>query len=66
MGNIAGVSPTYRDLALAHGALSQVLAQFNETSTILMIRSATRVVSNFCRGEPKPHFDQVSRQGKAK
>jgi len=41
LGNIAGDSSSYRDLALSHGALPQLLAQFNETVNISLIRNAT-------------------------
>jgi len=61
LGNIAGDSTYYRDLALGHGALRPVLAQFNETARISTIRSATWTLLNFCRGKPQPQLDQVSR-----
>ena len=61
LGNIVGDSPTNRDLALGHGALRQLLAQFNKNSSISMIRIATWTLSNFCRGSPDPQFDQVGK-----
>jgi len=59
LGNIAGDSPAYRDLVLDHGALGQVLAHFNETAEITMLRNATWALSNFCGGKPQPEFDRV-------
>jgi len=61
LANIAGDSSSYRDLALSHGALPQLLAQFNETVNISLIRNATWALSNFCLGKPQPQFDQVRR-----
>jgi hypothetical protein len=52
LGNIAGDCPAYRDLALGHGALSQLLAQFNETARISMIRIAARILSTFAVVNP--------------
>ena len=61
MGNIAGDSAAFRDLALSHGALRQVLSQLNDTAKISMIRNATWALLNFFRGKPKPLFEHVSR-----
>ena len=62
LGNIAGDYPAYRDLAIGHGALNQVLAQFNRSSSMPMIRAGTWALSNFCSGKPQPQFDMVSRK----
>eukprot|EP00253_Pinus_taeda_P002628 PITA_02628 len=59
LGNIVGDSPGYRDLALELGALRELLAQFNETSKISMLRTATWTLSNFFRGKSQPQFDQI-------
>ncbi|CAF1920745.1 unnamed protein product [Brassica napus] len=60
LGNVAGDSPQCRDYVLECGAMMPLLAQLNKHSTLSMITNATWTLSNFCRGKPKPAFEQVS------
>lgn len=59
LGNVAGDSPSCRDLVLGHGALVPLLSQLSEHSKLSMLRNATWTLSNFCRGKPPTPFEQV-------
>jgi hypothetical protein len=63
LGNIAGDSPEYRDLVLKTGDSMQrlitILENDHTSPKLTMIRNATWCMSNFCRGKPKPNFNQI-------
>lgn len=63
LGNIAGDSSEYRDLVLSTGNSMQrlitILTNTQVSPKLTMIRNATWCMSNFCRGKPKPDFNQI-------
>lgn len=63
LGNIAGDSPTFRDLVLCtQGSVQRLISILTHTQVkpkLTMVRNATWCMSNFCRGKPKPDFDQI-------
>lgn len=62
LGNIAGDSNNEcRDLVLQAGALQPLIEMChpNANTRLAMLRNATWVMSNFCRGKPQPNFDAI-------
>ena len=59
LGNIAGDSPPFRDLVLQAGAMNPLLLQLNQNAELSMLRNATWMLSNICRGKPQPDFQMV-------
>lgn len=60
LGNIAGDSPQYRDYILQHDVMGSLIDFLHdETISMQMLKTATWVLSNLCRGKPQPPFDLV-------
>jgi hypothetical protein len=59
LGEIANESIDGRNLVLQAGAMQALLSQFNEKSTLSMVRKATLTLSRFCRRVPHLDFELV-------
>lgn len=59
MGNIAGDSPTFRDLILAHQGLQPLIEIISTTEDPQMIKNGIWAISNLCRGRPLPDIKLV-------
>ena len=59
LGNIAGDSPNFRDLILAHKGLKPLIAILSTTEDPQMIKNGTWAISNLCRGRPLPEIKFV-------
>lgn len=61
-GNIAGDSPSYRDMVINLGIIDPLLEILKAPpSKVSMVRNAVWCISNLCRGKnPPPDFNKVS------
>ena len=60
LGNVAGDGAELRDVALACGALSPLVANVAQPANITLLRNCTWALSNFCRGKPQPHINSLT------
>jgi HEAT repeat protein len=60
LGNIAGDSPSLRDVVLSTGALGFLIQNIQQPASNSMLRNATWALSNFCRGKPQPELSLVA------
>lgn len=60
LGNIAGDSPTLRDIVLSTGAMQPLLRNIAQPANKSLFDNCVWALSNFCRGKPQPHLDLVS------
>ena len=62
LGNIAGDAPPFRDLVLQAGVVQPLLKllEDHQTSDIESVRTYVWLLSNLCRGTPRPDFNLVS------
>ncbi|TVU21005.1 hypothetical protein EJB05_30614, partial [Eragrostis curvula] len=54
-----GVSSSFRDIVLAHGALFPLLQLLNGCTKLSILRKATWALGNFCRALPTANFEHV-------
>ncbi|PPS05031.1 hypothetical protein GOBAR_AA15634 [Gossypium barbadense] len=61
LGNVSGDSPKYRDLALGHGALLPLLAQFNEHAKLLCCEMLHGVCQTFAGASHGHHLSWLTK-----
>lgn len=59
VGNIAGDSPTLRDIVLSSGAMQPLLRNVVQPDNDSLFGNCVWSLSNFCRGKPAPDLDHM-------
>lgn len=59
LGNIAGDSPTLRDIVLSAGGLQPLIQNIMSPASPSLFSNCVWALSNFCRGKPQPELSSV-------
>ena len=61
ISNIAADCPKFRDIILGKGGLDVIIQALGECENITMLEQGVWVISNLCRGTPKPKYQLIKK-----